>query len=836
MMETITRSAGQGSESGIRRKAVSPGVQLSAPVVWWALAVVVLLIRPASALDPLVLSPEERRFPLSGHVEYLREGSSPWTIDEVSTTPLGNEFRPLPARVWRPGPSRAALWLRFTIRAQARTGAQAADAGGVSLWTLDLGWPLFNRVTLYAPVEGEQVSPHGWRIREAGLDKLTENKDNPSLRLSVFRFPLEPDTAATLYVRIEYESPAFLNPIIYSQQGYQEMARRRAVLLGMYFGLLTTVALFSLLLAPNLRDRSYFWFSLHLVLVASFYMEMDLLMLRDVPVLRLLPPGNLCYFLMGALFLSLAMFVRAFFFSHHPAPGAERLLRFFALLCAGGMASSLWTTSPLLGNYYVVVIMFGMAVMTGAVLVSLRRGFPPAWLFLLGWATAGAGIVRVLLVTHGAGDFSEGGYWGLIRLGTAVYAVALALALSHRLRVFGAEQERKRAVAEAEQHVLRARMQQAQKMESLGMMAGGIAHDFNNLLAAIFLNADLALMKLPAQSPLSQPLNDIKRAGRHMADLARQMLDYTGKGPTDLRPLNLSKLVEDTLPLIHAGLGGRVRLGVEFEQAPPAIAGDATQLRQVLMNLMTNAAEAIESDGSVTIRTRLCHCHAHDFSGADFGHDLPDGDYMCLEVEDTGTGMDESVRPRIFDPFFTTKFTGRGLGLASVLGIVKKHGASLRIITAPGAGTTFRILFPVTDLPAETIEPAPVSEAAYEAAGTLLLVDDDEDLAYVTKLAIENMGFNVLTASSGAQAIDIFRQPGCPVRVVLLDHSMPGMTGMQVIRELRQIRCDVPVILYSGYAEEQVLAPDGAGGPDFFLHKPFDDEALRGALRRVLGA
>jgi signal transduction histidine kinase/CheY-like chemotaxis protein len=665
---------------------------------------------------------------------------------------------------------------------------------------------------------------------------MPENKGDPWLRLSVFRFPVQPGTPSTFYVRIEYETATFLNPIIYSQQGYQEMAGRRAVLLGIYFGLLTTIALFSLLLAPSLRDRSYFWFSLHLVLVALFYLEFNLLILRDMPLLNLLPPGNTCYFLMGALFLALAMFVRAFFFSHYRAPVAERLLVLFALLCAVGMVTALWTTSPILGSYFVGVILFGSVVMTVAAGVSVWRGFAPARIFFLGWAVVGVGMFRVLLVSHGAGDFSKGGYWNLIQLGTAVYAVVLALALSYRLRVFGAEQERKRAAAEAEQHVLRARMQQAEKLESLGMMAGGIAHDFNNLLAAVFLNADLALKQLPPRSPLLQPLNDIKRAGKHMADLARQMLDYTGKGPSDLRPLDLSKLVQDTLPLIHAGLGHRVRLGVEFEQAPPAIAGDATQLRQVLMNLVTNAAEAIESDGSVTIRTRLCHCQAHDFFGADFGHDLPDGDYMGLEVEDTGTGMDESVRPRIFDPFFTTKFTGRGLGLASVLGIVKKHGASLRIITAPGAGTTFRILFPVTDLPAETIEPAPVSEAAYEAAGTLLLVDDDEDLAYVTKLALENMGFNVLTASSGAQAIDIFRQPGCPVRVVLLDHSMPGMTGMQVIRELRQIRCDVPIILYSGYAEEQVLAPDGAGGPDFFLHKPFDDEALRGALRRVLGA
>ena len=166
----------------MRRMIVSPGIGRSGPVLWWALAVAILFIHPASALDPLVLSPEGRRFPLSGHVEYLREDGSPWTIDEVTTIPVGDEFIPLPARVWRPGPSRAALWLRFTLRAEAKTGAEAADEAAMPLWTLDLGWPLFNRVTLYAPAAGGQGTPHQWRVWEAGVDKLPENKDDPSLR------------------------------------------------------------------------------------------------------------------------------------------------------------------------------------------------------------------------------------------------------------------------------------------------------------------------------------------------------------------------------------------------------------------------------------------------------------------------------------------------------------------------------------------------------------------------------------------------------------------------------------------------------------------------------
>jgi signal transduction histidine kinase/CheY-like chemotaxis protein len=599
----------------------------------------------------------------------------------------------------------------------------------------------------------------------------------------------------------------------------------------MYYGLLIAIGAFTMLLAPSLRDRSYLWFALHLVFLALFFMEFNLLLLRNVPLLRDVPPGNLCDFLISGCFLSLALFVRSFFFSHRRARLAEGLLLSVAALCAIGMTSAPFVGLVRLSEYTSTVVIFALAVITWVAAISWLRGFAPATIFLLGWAIAGVGLLRVLLMGHSLNYFSEYGHWGLLQLGTSVYAVVLSLALAYRVRIL----EGQRRKAEAERSALQIQIERSHRLESLGIMAGGVAHDFNNLLATLFANTDLAMKKLPGDSPLLGELHGIKHAGKRMAELAERMLDYTGREPAELRPVSLSDLVRDTLPVIEAAMAGKPRPVLELSPNLPAVKADATQLRQVLMNLLTNAAEAVDEDGAIRVRTGEGFCGAAELAAADLGRGLPEGRYVYLEVQDTGVGMDDATRARIFEPFYTTKFTGRGLGLAPALSIVKTHRAFLRITSAPGRGTTLRISLPAADVPVASLESATAAKASYQASGTVLLVDDEEDLLFVTALALQGMGFHVLTASEGKAAIDLFRREADRITVVILDQTMPGMNGKRVVRELRGIRREVPIILYSGYSEEQVLGSGDGEEPDFFLKKPFDEESLTQALRAVLG-
>uniref|UniRef100_UPI002ADE7C8B PAS domain S-box protein n=1 Tax=Tepidiforma sp. TaxID=2682230 RepID=UPI002ADE7C8B len=274
--------------------------------------------------------------------------------------------------------------------------------------------------------------------------------------------------------------------------------------------------------------------------------------------------------------------------------------------------------------------------------------------------------------------------------------------------------------AEEERRRLDQQMQQTQKLESLGVLAGGIAHDFNNLLVAILGNAGLALMELPPESPARQTVQAIETAAQRAAELTRQMLAYSGRGKFVVEPLNLSRLVEEMAHLLEVSVSKRAVLKYRFAPDLPLIEGDATQVRQVIMNLITNASDAIgDRSGVISISTGLMHADRAYLRTAYMDDDLPEGDYVYLEVADTGVGMDEATAARIFDPFFTTKFTGRGLGLAAVLGIVRSHRGAIKLYTEPGRGTTFKILFPVAG-PPQAPEPvaSPATDEPVRAAAT----------------------------------------------------------------------------------------------------------------------
>ncbi|GIW13304.1 MAG: hypothetical protein KatS3mg062_0743 [Tepidiforma sp.] len=388
--------------------------------------------------------------------------------------------------------------------------------------------------------------------------------------------------------------------------------------------------------------------------------------------------------------------------------------------------------------------------------------------------------------------------------------------------------------ADEERRRLDLQMQQTQKLESLGVLAGGIAHDFNNLLVAILGNAGLALMELPPESPARQTVLDIETAAQRAAELTRQMLAYSGKGKFVIERLNLSRVVEEMAHLLEVSVSKRAVLKYRFAPDLPAIEGDATQLRQVIMNLITNASDAIgDRSGVISISTGLMHADAAYLKTAYMDDDLPEGDYVYLEVADTGVGMDEETAARIFDPFFTTKFTGRGLGLAAVLGIVRSHRGAIKLYTEPGRGTTFKILFPAAGAaPAVALAQEGAAPSA-PAGGTILVVDDDETVRTVTRRMLEQAGYSVLLGPDGAAAVDVYRaHPG--IDLVILDMTMPHMDGEETFRELRRIHPGVRVLLTSGYNEQDATERFAGKGLAGFIQKPFRPQELLEKVRTIL--
>jgi len=407
--------------------------------------------------------------------------------------------------------------------------------------------------------------------------------------------------------------------------------------------------------------------------------------------------------------------------------------------------------------------------------------------------------------------------------------------------------ERRRAEAEREE--LNMRMLQAQKLESLGVLAGGIAHDFNNLLVGILGNAGLALMELPAGAPGRQAVEGVCGAAQRAADLARQMLAYSGRGKFVVEALDVSRLVEELGHLLSAVISKQAVLHLDVAAGLPPIDGDATQLRQVVMNLITNASDALgEAGGAITVTTGVMHADAEYLAGTAVPDELAPGRYVFISVSDTGAGMDDTTKARLFEPFYTTKFTGRGLGLAAVLGILRSHHGAIRVDSAVGRGTTMRILLPPA--PAATLPAAPPADqagthedsrrdaapqrAAWRGTGCVLVVDDEEMVRDVLRSVLEYAGFVVLTAPDGPAALELYRQRRAEIVAVLLDLTMPRLSGEETFRQLQHIDPGVKVILTSGYTEQDATQPFAGRGLAGFVRKPSSPEELLACLRAAL--
>ncbi|MEM7115056.1 MAG: response regulator [Chloroflexota bacterium] len=386
-----------------------------------------------------------------------------------------------------------------------------------------------------------------------------------------------------------------------------------------------------------------------------------------------------------------------------------------------------------------------------------------------------------------------------------------------------------------------AAMQQAQKLESLGVLAGGIAHDFNNLLVAMMAQNSVAMAKLDAGNPAYGNIDKAFRAAERAAELTRQMLAYAGRGRFDMGQIQLNELVAENLNLLRVSIAKNVLLKSQFFEELPFVYGDSGQLQQVVMNLIINAADAIgDKSGEVMVKTQLSDIPAQpDIEyWRNVTPDLAAGEYVIVEVTDTGSGMDYETVSRIFDPFFSTKENGRGLGLAAVLGIVRSHGGDLWVHSKVGEGTTFCLLLP--QLEEEQLEEkAGTGELVFVPSpnghGSVVLVIDDEEpvLEAVTDiLALD--GIEVMTAPGGEIGLETYQKNKAKITLVLLDLSMPGMNGEETFQALREFDPTVRVVLSSGYDEREAKGRFADTGLADFLQKPYDIDSLTKKVRQYL--
>ena len=391
--------------------------------------------------------------------------------------------------------------------------------------------------------------------------------------------------------------------------------------------------------------------------------------------------------------------------------------------------------------------------------------------------------------------------------------------------------------AESEKLLVERRLLEGQKLESIGVLAGGIAHDFNNLLTGIIGNANLASLDLPTQSPVRNNLKQIEIASQRAAELCQQMLAYAGKGRFVVQPVELGALVKTTVPLLQASISKRAKLHFDLQSDLPAVMSDPTQLRQIVMNLVINASEALgDRDGEIAISTNLVHPSTDWFDGAPLAPPEANMPFVRLEIRDSGCGMTDETIAKIFEPFFTTKFTGRGLGLAAVLGIIRSHRGGLIVRSGIGKGSIFALFFPATTgKPAEKPTKIGNTNAQWRRDGHVLVVDDEDHVLKVASNMLKSFGMTVETAHDGYEALDFFRANAAGFSLVLLDMTMPRLSGEETLHLLREIRPGIRVLFMSGYNRREFVDTLPGRATLGFMQKPFTLDTMREHLQFMLG-
>jgi len=394
--------------------------------------------------------------------------------------------------------------------------------------------------------------------------------------------------------------------------------------------------------------------------------------------------------------------------------------------------------------------------------------------------------------------------------------------------ITGLEEERERKEERESQ------LRETQKLESLGVLAGGIAHDFNNLLTSILGNLDLAINSLDEDSDEAGLLRDVEQSSLRAADLCQQMLAYSGKGKFEVRRVQVSDFIREMDRLLALSVSKKSMLQFELVAEKDTVEADLTQLQQVIMNLVINASESLGGQtGTINVSTALEDVSATELSEFYRAANLSPGPYVRLEVRDTGAGMDEETLQRIFEPFFTTKFTGRGLGLAAVVGIVRGHGGAVRVLSELGKGTTFRIILPLCQGCAETAAVAD-EHPSLPGSGKVLIVDDEPLVRKTAARILERAGYEVELAIDGEQGVRRFQNAAGEIDLVLMDLTMPRMDGVEACAQMRTSGSTTPVLVMSGYSEQDTVRKFAEGSVAGFLQKPFQPEHLLGQVKRIL--
>lgn len=388
-----------------------------------------------------------------------------------------------------------------------------------------------------------------------------------------------------------------------------------------------------------------------------------------------------------------------------------------------------------------------------------------------------------------------------------------------------------------ERRQLQEQIAKSQKLESLGVLAGGVAHDFSNLLTSVVGNASLILADMSPDSPYRESLEQIEKATEIASGLCRQMLAYSGKGRFVVLPMNLTEVIKDMKEVLRATVFNSIEIQYDLDEQLPCVEADATQMYQIISNLVTNASEAIgNTRGVLSIHTSVRECSTEFLAECYLSEGLNPGRYVMLEVSDTGCGMSPAALEKMFDPFYSTKFAGRGLGLSAALGIVRGHSGTLQVESQPNHGTTFRVFLPASVRTATDYEFAGEKPAQRLEGLTILAVDDDDAVLDLIEMILENEGSRVLKASDGFQALEIYRNCSQDISLVILDLTMPRLSGEETLKRLKQMNPEVRVLLSSGFAEkpEETLQSNDVGAKGF-IHKPYPVAELLGAIQKALG-
>lgn len=393
--------------------------------------------------------------------------------------------------------------------------------------------------------------------------------------------------------------------------------------------------------------------------------------------------------------------------------------------------------------------------------------------------------------------------------------------------------EQKRA--EAERLEIERQLQQTQKLESLGLLAGGVAHDFNNLLMAIMGNLDLASLTLARTSTAYQHVRNAMLATRHAAGLTQQLLAYAGRGTNQCVEVDLARIVENMADMLRVSVGRQTHLELQLDPHLPTFQADPSQIQQIVLNLILNAAEALPpNSGTIRLRTGVRFCDEAFLARNRVDDQLPPGEYLVLEVADTGCGMDEETQRRMFDPFFTTKTMGRGLGMSAVLGIVRNHHGGIIVDSAPGRGTTISVLFPPSPIEGKRAVSIDQEPTTTPERATILVVDDEADVRDVTARLLIHLGFRVIAVADAEAAIQALKEHMADIACVLLDANLGGVDGPVTLRAVRALAPHVAVIVASGYSQRDILDRFADATIDGFLQKPYQMTELYGAIQRAL--